>query len=296
MAAYFQRGRYLRFGEVLDEMRAEDVAGELRGLVEELPRRPGLALAQTEYWSDTLDRWAENLVEVGQAGESSDSAPTGSLPPTLVLEVLRVLESEVALREQTRVAQQARDANRAAEHSATALGLAESQEELRTRVDQVVSDIGGLPQGLDLFGSEVSMLQAVSEVMIEARDLLATGETGAPAIAAETQAIELMLQSNRFNPSGGGGGGGAQPGGGGGGGTAAEALALVGSGMGARVGDSDSTATHTTAAAGAALPEEFRSGLNTYFGEIERWIAGPKSSSAPQATPRNVPDQTESEP
>ena len=39
------------------------------------------------------------------------------------------------------------------------------------------------------------------------REILARPETGGPAIAAETEAIELLLKSNRINPNGGGGGG-----------------------------------------------------------------------------------------
>ena len=51
--------------------------------------------------------------------------------------------------------------------------------------------------------------------MDEATEILARPETGSPAIAAETEAIELLLQSKRINPKGGGGGG-SNPGGGGG--------------------------------------------------------------------------------
>ena len=50
--------------------------------------------------------------------------------------------------------------------------------------------------------------------MSDATEILARPETGGPAIAAETEAIELLLQSQRINPKGGGGGG-STPGGGG---------------------------------------------------------------------------------
>ena len=51
-----------------------------------------------------------------------------------------------------------------------------------------------------------------------------------PAIAAETDAIELLLKSKRINPRGGGGGG-PTPGGGGTGTTRDSALALLGGGV-----------------------------------------------------------------
>ena len=41
--------------------------------------------------------------------------------------------------------------------------------------------------------------------MTEASTILARADTGSPAIAAETEAIELLLQSRRFNPNGDGG-------------------------------------------------------------------------------------------
>ena len=66
--------------------------------------------------------------------------------------------------------------------------------------------------------------------MGEATEILAQPETGKPAIAAETEAIELLLQSKRINPKGGGGGG-STPGGGGTGTTNDSALALFGGGV-----------------------------------------------------------------
>ncbi len=42
--------------------------------------------------------------------------------------------------------------------------------------------------------------------MLEASVILEAPETGPTAIAAETEAIELLLQSKRINPKGGGGG------------------------------------------------------------------------------------------
>ena len=53
----------------------------------------------------------------------------------------------------------------------------------------------------------MALLGMVSQVMNEATDILARPETGPPAIAAETEAIELLLRSKRINPKAGGGGG-----------------------------------------------------------------------------------------
>ncbi|MCA9055485.1 MAG: hypothetical protein KDA75_16705, partial [Planctomycetaceae bacterium] len=225
MAAYYDRSRYVRFKVVLDNMRDLDVTGGLRMLGDDLRKENGLSIAQAEFWSETLDRWAEDLVEVCKCGQCPGCKSKGSLPPSIVLEVLQILEGEVNLREETRVAEQAKPAVTAEKHDETAAHLVETQDGLRERVDKVVFRIRELPDAESDFGKELALLGEVSGVMSEATDILGTPETGAPAIAVETEAIELLLQSKRFNPKGGGGGG-SSPGGGGSGDTTDSALAL----------------------------------------------------------------------
>lgn len=268
MAAYFDRSRLMRFKVVLDDMRAQDVTAALRALGDDLRKENGLSIAQAEFWSETLDRWAEDLVEVCKSGQCPGCKSKGSLPPSIVLEVLQILEREIALREETRVAEQARSAVTAAEHRDAAVKLSQVQDGLRERIDKVILRIRELPDAETDFGRELALLDAVSEVMVEAADILATPDTGPPAIAAETEAIELLLQSRRFNPNGGGGSG-PNPGGGGGGDTTDSALALVGSGLNEKEVREDRGTPQATGAAGAALPEEFRAGLDEYFNRLD---------------------------
>src|SRR5690606_8785141 len=68
MHSYFERRRLLAFKTVLDDMREQDVIGNLRLLSDELKTEAGLSIAQCEYWSDTLDRWAEDLVDPASGG------------------------------------------------------------------------------------------------------------------------------------------------------------------------------------------------------------------------------------
>jgi len=68
MLSYFERRRLVKFKEVLDEMRKQDVVGNLRQLGDDLRKENALAIAQCEYWSDHLDRWAENLVDPSRSG------------------------------------------------------------------------------------------------------------------------------------------------------------------------------------------------------------------------------------
>jgi hypothetical protein len=191
------------------------------------------------------------------------------LPPSIVLEVLQILEAEVNLRDATRVAEQARPAVKRDEYVTQAEELSNTQDELRDRVDHVIERIGELPDAAANFGKELRLLGAVSQVMTEATDILSQPDTGKPAIAAETEAIELLLQSKRINPKGGGGSG-ASPGGGGGGTTTDSALALVGSGSNEKEVKETRGVTQATGESGASFPEEFRSGLDEFFNRLDK--------------------------
>lgn len=68
MGAYYERRRPTKFKTVLDEMKELEVVSQLRQVGDDLPREPGLSIAQCEFWSDTLDRWAEDLVDPASGG------------------------------------------------------------------------------------------------------------------------------------------------------------------------------------------------------------------------------------
>jgi hypothetical protein len=196
------------------------------------------------------------------------------LPPSIVLEVLQILEAEVNLREETRVAEQARPALATGEYHRQAHKLSDTQEGVHGRVTKVGQRIRELPDGEAEFAPEIQLLGQVAQVMHEATGILARPETGAPALGAETEAIELLLQSRRINPRGGGGGGGATPGGGGGGTTSDSALALLGGGINDKEVREDRGVAQATGESGPSLPEEFRAGLDEYFNRLEHSPGG----------------------
>ena len=186
-----------------------------------------------------------------------------------MLEVLQILEAEVNLREETRVAEQARPALPSEDYGGRAGKLAVVQTEVQDRTVKVTDRIRELKDGEQEFGREIALLGKVAEVMGEAAGILAQPETGSPALAAETEAIELLLQSRRFNP-GGGGGGGSSPGGGGGGTTTDSALALLGTGANDKESREERDVAQATGERSKALPEEYRAGLDEYFSRLER--------------------------
>src|SRR5262249_37143036 len=149
--------------------------------------------------SDTLDRWAEDLVDPAGSG-TCNAKSKSSLPPALVLEALQILEGEMNLREDTRVAEQARPALAAPKYKLQAEQLSGRQKGLTERVDKLGNAIRELPDAETEFGYEIGLLAKVSSVMQEAERILAKPDTGSAAIGAETEAIELLLQSKRINP------------------------------------------------------------------------------------------------
>jgi len=68
MQAYFERRGFVRFKTVLEDILRQDAIGSLRQLGDELHKENGLSMAQCEYWSDTFDRWAEDLVDPAAGG------------------------------------------------------------------------------------------------------------------------------------------------------------------------------------------------------------------------------------
>ena len=128
MDAYFDRHRFVKIKSVLDEMRKQDVVGNLRELAGDLKTEKGLSIAQCEYWSDTLDRWAEDLVDPACCGACPGCKSKGSLPPSIVLEVLQILEGEMNLREETRVGEQAKPTLSADDYKHEAMKLAKNSE------------------------------------------------------------------------------------------------------------------------------------------------------------------------
>ena len=186
-----------------------------------------------------------------------------------MLEVLQILEAEVNLREDTRVAEQAEAVLAKDEYQEEADKLSGRQNVLEERIDKVIDRIRELKDGEMAFGKEIQLLSAVGVVMEETTGILARPETGSPAIAAETEIIEMLLQSKRINPKGGGGGGGANPGGGGGGTTTDSAIALLGKGVNKDEVRTEDEVTQAVGDSGPVLPEEFRAGLDEYFNQLE---------------------------
>ena len=269
LEAFHERRPLVKFQSVLDEMKKEDVLGGIRLLSNRILESQGMAIAEAEFWSDTMDRWAEDLVDPACKGECKGSKSKSSLPPSIILEVMKILEEEINLRERTRVAEQAKPISENDKYLEMVDELATTQISLQERIVVVCSKIEDLPDAQSEFGKELALMNEVERAMVDAASILNRPDTTKHAIAAETEVIELLLKSKRINPKSGGGGG-ADPGGGGGGDTQDAAIALLGPGINEKESREDHGVQQSTGTSGSTFPEEYRQGLDEYFQRLER--------------------------
>jgi hypothetical protein len=267
--AYYQRKQDSKFKVILDEMKKLQVVHALSGDAEKVSLNySGESIIGSEYWSDVLDRWAEELVAASNC-KGSSTCSGDSLPPEIVLKVMQVLRDEMKLRDETRETETARPALEAAKYLETANQLGQTQTGLSSRTAGAVTDIQALPDGDQKFRKEIGLLHQVGEVMNEATGILYTPDTGPQAVAAETEVIELLLQAKRSGNKGGGSGG-SNPGHGGTFATANEAaLADLGPGEDAAAIIAARPVGQATGRAGREFPEEFKAGLDQYFSLLE---------------------------
>src|SRR6185436_11022668 len=164
----------------------------------------GQSLMGSEFWADTLDRWSEELVAASNC-KSCTSCSGDSLPPEIVLKVMQALRDEMKLRDETRETENIRAALDDEKYDENSQELSAKQAGIKTHTQGAADDILALPEGGQKFAKELRLLNAVVGVMEEAKEVLETPETGPTAIAAETEAIELLLQAKRMSSKGGGG-------------------------------------------------------------------------------------------
>lgn len=267
MVAYADRRPSENFSRVLAEMQDAVVSNQMKDMAEAIKGNfIGESTIDAEFWADTLDRWAEQLVdplpEGGPPGEGG-MVRLPNLPPEIVVEVMRIINREIQLREETRELEQAKDALTADEYSERSIALYDTQITLTEDTREVEAQISLLPNADEPFiQRQLAKVGRAAEVMDEVEDILAEPDTGPRAIAAISEVIEILLETGRvpnapmiIN---------APP-------ATASALTLIG------IGDDSGRAfienrapRQATGQAGRVLPEEFRQGLDAYFDTLER--------------------------
>lgn len=186
---------------------------------------------------------------------------------------MKILEREIGLRDETRAAEQAREGMGVEKHAERAMSLARSQNEIAEMTDETLQEIADLEEEKSLsFPNETQLLRHIARVMAEVEGMLSDADTGPQAVAAETEIIEMLLQVQRKQPpkKSSKNGSGSNPNGGGEGDTEESALALLGRGDEVNAEAVERVTKQATGLTGAGYPAEYRVGLDTYFGELEK--------------------------
>lgn len=190
--------------QILDEMQSLNMRVKLEEMPLRLERRlNGDALHRTEFWADTFDRWAEELIPPSGGGGGGGGGGRPSLPPSIILEVMRLIEDETQLRDETRSLHQARNAMESTETEERLAGLTIYQMSLQERTLDAVDDVKRLPNSSSAYREEIEKLTDAVDAMAEASSMLVDGTTGDPTVGAETAAIEALLTARRNQPNGG---------------------------------------------------------------------------------------------
>ena len=267
MVAYADRRPSEGFSRVLSEMQDAIVSDQMQDIAEAIVKDNliGESTIEAEFWADTLDRWAEQLVPPLPEGEPPGEmglVELPNLPPEIVVEVMRIINREIQLREEIRELQQAKEAMTDDEYDERSIALYDTQITLTEDTREVEAQISLLPDAHERFvQNQLAKVARAAEVMEEVEDILAEPDTGPRAIAAITEVIEILLETGRVPnapmittapPA------------------TASALMLLG------VGDDSGRASienrsprQATGKTGRVLPEEFRQGLDAYFNALE---------------------------
>ena len=265
MAAYTDRRPTPNYARVLAEMQDALVSNQMEEIAKAINKNfVGQSTIEAEFWADTLDRWAEQLVAPRPDGPPPEGGliELPNLPPEIVLEVMRIIDREIQLREETREVQQAKEALTADQYSERTIELYDTQITLTEDTQEVVAQISLLPNAEEpLIQQQLAKVMQAADVMGEVEDILAEPNTGPEAIAAITEVIEILIQTCRLpnapmvttSPD-------------------ATASALVLLGFGDDSGSSfiqNRSPRQATGKAGRVLPEEFRQGLDAYFNSFK---------------------------
>ena len=148
MVAYSDRRPSPNYLRVLSEMQDALVSNQMQDIAKTINKNfVGQSTIEAEFWGDTLDRWAEQLVD------PLPEAPPGegglinlpNLPPEIVLEVLRIIDREIQLREETRELEQAKEAITPDEYTERSIALYDTQITLTEDTREVAAQISLLP-------------------------------------------------------------------------------------------------------------------------------------------------------
>lgn len=277
IARFFERTRLERYGDVSQGMETTDADESLVKLAQVIEKNISVqAMQSTAAWSSQFELWADRLSgkDDSKSADSSKGGESGAAMKALMA-LLRLRQQEDVLREQTGALDRQKNSN--PRYGEDAHAAAARQKEVRQGVEQLQEDAD--------FPIPSEQLAPIGKAMQDAGTLLDKPDTGDPAIAAETDAINmldaiLLAQSGKSGKSmaslmqmmgfgAGALGGGSMAGGG----TDRANIPIAGSRAG--TAPEGRHVVQAGGGTGSQIPAEFREAIESYQHAIEQEGATP---------------------
>ncbi len=186
LTGFFERSRRSVYDEIRRAMSEPDVLDrqkENRQAI--LDNRVAAAMQMSGALAEDFSRWAEMLSPSGGgSGGSGGGGSSASLPPEVLMGLLRARARQESLREATRELDRQRPQRE--DYAAAAEGLADRQLQIETDLRKLNDLVGGRIR---------SWMEAIEQDMIVSAATLREPQTDAEAIAIQTGIIEAIAEA-----------------------------------------------------------------------------------------------------
>lgn len=182
----FERTSLEKYGNISQEMEAlgtDDALSKLTGIIRDNVSVQAMQAATA--WSKQFNLWADiigNKDDTKTAGRGNQGNGGAQGTAKALMALLQLRQQEDSLRDRTDAIEQQKSSNANYGDDASAAA---------TRQDEILQSLGELQEDAE-FPVPGQDLGRIAKAMQDAKTLLNTPQTGAPTIAAETDAINLL--------------------------------------------------------------------------------------------------------
>ena len=189
MLGFFSRTQIKKYQEVADEMDKEQTQKKLAELVDAIGKnQTAQGMKNAKEMSDKFNKWAKSL-EQKDNKKSPAGSSEGELIPVdteIVIGLLRLIQQEQEVREQTRILEENR--KNMPDYSDKATKLSEKQMGMRQELKKI-------KEKAPCFPKLNAIINQAEKAMTDAGALLFKPQTDQETLGAETEVIEILSSS-----------------------------------------------------------------------------------------------------
>lgn len=189
MLGFFSRTQIRKYQEVADEMDKEQTQKKLAELVDTIAKnQTAQGMKNALAMADKLNKWAKSLEQKDnkKASGGGDGGEMVPIDPEFVIGLLRLIQEEQEVREQTRNLEENR--KELPDYPEKALKLSEKQMGMRQELKKIKGKAPDLPK-LN------AIMNRAEKAMTDAGALLFKPQTDRETLGAETEVIEILSSS-----------------------------------------------------------------------------------------------------